>query len=269
MKLAVNFGVYDPERSYDGPMAIEHFFIQWNAYNPSKLKGDLERASKKGRWPLITVEPWPYNRDEVGTRKLFSDIKEGKYDQAIVSICADIKEFRKSVFVRWGHEMEYVTGRYPWAQVEYSEYISAYRYFVDTCRSMTKNIVYVWSPAGNKGLQKYWPGREYADYVGVSVYGFPDHDLFHYGKVHSFDEIFAEKYMRVEGFDRPIMITELGVTGGKGHQFSWVNEAMRSFPRYPLLKSIVYFNAIDSRSAWPKNFAVPDWQIDLNLFPSG
>jgi beta-mannanase len=44
---------------------------------------------------------------------------------------------------------------------------------------------------------------------------FHEWDLAHYGKVRSFDEIFVEKYGRVAGFNKPVMIAELGVTGTK------------------------------------------------------
>jgi len=266
---ALALGAYDFDRSYAGPLAIEHFFIKWNAHDRSRLKGDLEQARGRNRWPLITVEPWLHEENGSDTRNLFGDITAGKYDTAIREICTDIKEFAGPVFVRWGHEMEYVSGRYPWATSDYRGYVAAYRYFVDLCRSLTKNIFYVWSPVGNQELKDYWPGAEYADYVGLSVYAFPDWDLAHYAKVRSFDEIFVEKYARVAGFNKPVMIAELGVTGTKQHQFSWLTQAMRDFARYPLLKSVVYFNSVDSRSAWPEQFQIPDWRVDLNIFPPG
>jgi beta-mannanase len=264
----VALGAYDYKHEYDGALAIEHWFIRWNTYDRAAFKKELQRASEKKRWPLITIEPWPDEQTEAGTSKLFPEIVAGKYDPAIKNVCTDIGEFGKPVFVRWGHEMEYVSGRYPWAQTDHDGYVSAYRYFVDSCRSMAKNIFYVWSPAGNQELRDYWPGQQYADYVGVSVYAFPEWDLAHYRKVRSFDEIFVEKYGRVAGFNKPIMIAELGVTGTQEHQFSWLDEAMRNFARYPLLKSVVYFNAIDSRSAWPDPFPVPNWYLDLTIFPA-
>jgi beta-mannanase len=43
----------------------------------------------------------------------------------------------------------------------------------DLCRSITKNVFYIWSPVGNQELKDYWPGAAYADYVVWSVYAFP------------------------------------------------------------------------------------------------
>ena len=69
---------------------------------------------------------------------------------------------------------------------------------------------YVWSPVGSPGLHQYWPGPDYADYVGLSVYGFPQWDVRHYGRPRSFAEIFSEKYELVKGFGKPVLIAELG-----------------------------------------------------------
>jgi cellulose synthase (UDP-forming) len=266
----VNFGVYDPGGQFELPLAIQHVFIRWDANAPGDLALALASAARQGRWPLVTVEPWPRQSDALAIGRLFPDIVDGRYDGAIAAICRDIATFAKPVFVRWGHEMEYVTGRYPWAQADAAGYIRAYRHFVDTCRGVTDNVFYVWSPAGNRELSNYWPGTvdgpQYADYVGLSVYAYPDADVAEYGTVRSFDEIFAEKYRRVEGFRRPVMITELGVTGGSAHQRAWMQDALESFNRYPLLKSVVYFNAVDSRLAWSPALKVPNWQIDPEVF---
>jgi cellulose synthase (UDP-forming) len=61
------------------------------------------------------------------------------------------------------------------------------------------------------------------------------------------------------------MITELGVTGTREHQARWMDEAFRSAGRYPQLRSIVYFHAVDSPGAWPQQFPVPDWRMDLSV----
>jgi cellulose synthase (UDP-forming) len=255
-------GVYDPERlGASASLAIEHLYVDWNALEAASLAAALREAAERGRWPLLTIEPWPRPSDD--PEALLGDIVAGEYDQAMRALCRVIGDFARPVFVRWGHEMEHVTGRYPWARNDPTAYVSAYRRVVDTCRRVTRNVFYVWSPAGNPGLEPYWPGRPYADWVGVSVFGFPAWDLAHVGKLRTFAEIFAEKYARVERFDRPVMIAELGVTGGESHQKRWmrdVGEGARGFPR---LGAVVYFNAADAPGAWPPEFGIPDWRIDL------
>ncbi len=268
-EVSVNFGVYersskDGGKNVSNYFAIEHVFVSWGEYKATDLTPHLERAARGQRWPLVTVEPWPaVGRDEAGS-DLYATISAGAYDETIRLICSDINASGRPAFVRWGHEMENVNGRYPWAREDYRGYIRAYRHFVDRCRLVAKQVYYVWSPVGHEGLAHYWPGRPYADYVGVSVYGFPEWDIKHYGRIRSFDEIFGEMYERIRGFDRPVMIAEMGVTGGRQHQVRWLAEAVRSFQKYPRLKTVVYFNARDHREAWPADVRVPDWRVSLD-----
>lgn len=123
--LNVNFGIYDPEGSYDNEsrLAIQHQYISWVNYSSEKLLADEELYSSKNRWVMVTVEPWPYNKNDFGKETLFNDIKSGKYDEVIDSVCNDISRFKNPSFIRWGHEMENVTDRYPWAQNDYSGFI--------------------------------------------------------------------------------------------------------------------------------------------------
>jgi beta-mannanase len=250
-------------------MAIEHVFIGWDGYEKGRLSALLQGASGRNRWPLVTLEPWTFGRRPSDGHSLFVDVLTGRYDAVIGTICGEIRDFGKPVFVRWGHEMEAVTGRYPWARADAQGYVRAYRHFVDSCRAAAQNAFYVWSPVGNDGLDAYWPGRSYADYVGLSVYGFPEWDLAHFGRVRSFDEIFVEKYLRIARFTRPVMIAELGVAGEREHQVGWITDGVRNFGRYPLLRSVVYFNAVDSRAAWPEEFSIPDWRLDLGVLTLG
>jgi cellulose synthase (UDP-forming) len=159
--------------------------------------------------------------------------------------------------------MEHLNGRYPWATDDAEAYQRAYRHVVTTGRRYADNVFYVWSPAGNRGLERYWPGREYVDYVGLSLYALrgPDDPT-----LPPFDRILAEKYGRVEGYARPIVIAELGVSGGQSDQRKWMQAALEAMPKYPLLKSAVYFNAKDTAGAWDSRYGVPDWHIDPDVF---
>ena len=265
-----NFGVYDPEGQFadTSSVAIEHFFIAWNNYASEELLDDMQQAADKYRWPLLTVEPWPDIESGLNRNTLLADIDAGRYDQYINNICLDIGEFGKPVFVRWGHEMEIVNGRYPWAQEDAAAYVSSYQYFVSQCRSLTQpeQVYFVWSPVGEKNLDQYWPGREYVDYVGLSIFGFPEWDQDYYGYTRSFNEIFGEKYARVEKYDRPVMVAELGVTGSAKHQQIWLYQAYQNLDNFPLLKTLIYFNSPDKPEAWGPSYPVPEWRISPQAF---
>ena len=58
------------------------------------------------------------------------------------------------------------------------------------------------------------------------------------------------------------MIAEFGVDGDAAHQRRWIAAGLSSLRRYPLLESIVYFNAKDHPDAWEPQYGIPDWTIN-------
>jgi beta-mannanase len=263
----VNFGVYDFNNTFEKtPMAIEHEYVSWNTYASGTIETTLEKIASRNRWPLITVEPWVNETITSSEAELLVDVISGKYDQTITNICRELATFDKPLFLRWGHEMEQGIGRYPWATQNTQEYTDAYRHFVTTCKSVAQNVYYVWSPAGNNGADTYWPGGEYVDYVGLSLYELSAFDNDIYGKQQSFKELLIEKYDRVKKFNKPIMIAEFGVFGSSEFQKKWMSAAFADMDSFELLKSVVYFNAPDSFGAWPEKYGIPDWTIEPSIF---
>jgi cellulose synthase (UDP-forming) len=265
-KLAptLKFGIYDPEGccQQKSTIGIEHRFISWATYQPGDLLRQLDAIHRKGRRPLLTIEPWLDRKITSLPSALLGDVTKGKYDRRIRQMAGEIAGFHGWVLVRWGHEMENVTGRYPWASHNAALYQEAYRHFVTVCRLSAKNIVYLWSPVGDRGLSRYWPGERYVDCVGLSVFEFPafDRDHYHQG-TRSFHEQMTEKYARVAKYRKPVVISECGVTGSREYQLSWLSGALLDSGNYPLLKALIYFNARDTPGVWGKKYATPDWRM--------
>ena len=61
---------------------------------------------------MVTVEPWPRPGEFRVT--LLQDVVAGRYDGEIDRFCGQVSRAGLGVFVRWGHEMELESGRYPW-----------------------------------------------------------------------------------------------------------------------------------------------------------
>ena len=259
-----SFGVYDPEVRcpQENKLTFEHLFVSWASYTPGELLRQLQVIRSNGRRPFVTIEPWPDRTITFLSSALLGDVAAGKYDQRIQALALEISAFRAPVPLSWGHEMENVTGRYPWASHNAALYREAYRHFVATCRLSANNIVFVWSPVGDKGLERYWPGQQYVDYVGLSVFEFPafDRDFYHQ-TTRSFHDQMTEKYARVAKYQKPIVISECGVTGSKEYQLSWLSGALRDLGNYPLLEALIYFDAKDTPGAWGMEYAPPDWRI--------
>ncbi|WP_069351796.1 glycosyltransferase [Burkholderia cenocepacia] len=254
-------GAYDPDDALAAApgIAFDHVFVSWNAPDIDAEIGNAYRAAQtRNRSLMLTVEPWAVDGTRPGT--LLADIAHGRYDARIAATCSALAALKGPVFVRWGHEMETDTGRYPWAVGDASAYVDAYRRVVIACRTMTDQIRFVWSPAGNRNLGDYFPGRGYVDEVGLSVFDCPRCAIWPPGGRFSAASILRTKYERVADYGLPVMVAELGVDGSNARKRAELDEFQRSLWRYPLLKAVVYFNAVDTPGAWPAHY-VPDWRI--------
>jgi beta-mannanase len=264
----VNYGVYDfdehkPFSKAQG-VAIEHIFVSWLSSGFSDaITSSFKYANERNRWLMITIEPFAIAGRSA---QLLDDIVAGAYDSRIASACQTIGALQVPVLVRWGHEMERTDIRYPWSGVSAESYIAAYRYFAARCRAAAPRIYLIWSPKGERGLAKYYPGKEYVDFVGVSLYELPAYDLDHYGKVMNFQEAFGPKYERVIPLDKTVMIAEMGVAGEPSYQIRWMADFFRSLRLFPRLRTAVYFSAKDSPGAWPSKYGIPDWTVEPNIF---
>ncbi|MBN3789614.1 glycosyltransferase family 2 protein [Burkholderia sp. Ac-20353] len=259
-------GVYDPNHDFSeaDDLAIEQIFVSWSdADAMSHILQSYDYATRRNRWLMIAIEPWPAAGRARST--LLADIGRGTYDPEIHAICKGMAELNAPLFVRWGHEMETSFARYPWAGNAPALYIGAYRHFVDQCRRFTSKLLYVWSPAGDPNLDHYFPGRPYADYIGLSVYDCPHCNVEPAGGAYSVASIFREKYRRVQRYDRPVMIAELGVDGEAEYKRKEIDQLLATLWRYPLLRSVFYFDARDTPGAWPTQY-VPDWRVDPAFF---
>jgi beta-mannanase len=267
---AIKLGAYDPGGLLQNEPAvkIEHVFVSWANYHSGDLLGQLHAIQSKGRRPLVSIEPWADAGITPLSCSLLADVITGKYDRTIRALASDIAEFRDMVYVRWGHEMENVTGRYPWAVRNAELYKNAYRHFVTDCRLYAHNIYYIWSPVGDNGCERYWPGAAFVDFVGLSVFGFPQFDLRYYHKVRSFSDQMNEKYGRIAAFQKPVIIAEFGVTGDPVFQQAWLQGALQDMKHYPLLKAVAYFQAKDTPGAWGPHYTTPDWRITPQFLAS-
>jgi cellulose synthase (UDP-forming) len=262
------WGAYDPEGRLAGAegLAIEQVYRPWNG-EARRLTEAVRLIRRRGRVPLVTLEPWPAVWAGLTRETLFEDAVAGRYDASIRESCAALgRESPQAVLVRWGHEMD-LADRYPWASGDAQGFVAAYRHFVATCRATgATNLSYVWAPGGAPDLQDYWPGGEHVDYVGMTVLDFAEWDVsLGAGGPYAFRELFDPRYRLVQDYGKPVLVCELGTTGPAEYRRRWVAEAGAAFSAYPLLRGVVYFNAVDP-VAWGEA-GVPDWRVPPAVFP--
>jgi beta-mannanase len=266
------YGTVDPEGSFNttAGIAVDHTFVAWRKDDIKEFNSEIEKSLNLKREPLITIEPWSFTQKG---NTLFKDIVSGDYKSTIEAMCKVADQKNTEIILRWGHEMDYAgSSRYPWASNDAEGYVSAYRYWVNTCRSVITNnkVLFMWSPGGKNGLEKYYPGSSFVDIVGLSLYGYPEYEQKTLGNTESFTTAFNQKYDRVKGFDKKIYLAETGVAGSDDYKKNWLNEmyqaASKNQASYPLFYGVIYFQFGD-KSPWIEGINAPNFRINPSLFP--
>lgn len=258
---SISLGAFDPRKTFEKSnfIGIDHHYLLWDGFEQKDLKDWSNTAKINNRWLLVTVEPW-----QESDPNLLKNIALGTYDDKIKGVCENFNQSSNPVFVRFAHEMEIVNGRYPWASTDFEGYIASYRHFVDTCKSVYQNGYYIWSPAGNKNMGSYFPGREYVDYIGISFYYLPAYEKDRQTPPLSIKSAFAQKYDLAKIYDRPIMIAEFGFADSLPDRSLELANFLHDLKNFPLIKSLVFFNDIDRIGAWPKKYDIPDWRLNVD-----
>ncbi|MBZ0162891.1 MAG: glycosyl hydrolase family 5 [Notoacmeibacter sp.] len=256
-------GVYDPygDFSTESRVATEHLFLPWEDVDLSVLPAADEYALQRGRKVLVTIEPWSWDLDwNVSTDALRQAILSGKHDVNMRAICEALAGFKSPVTIRWAQEMENPSGRFTWSLWRPADYIEAYKRMYAIAREILPNTPMMWSPKGLETAKDYYPGDEFVDLVGLSVFGYDEFEKIEYGKPRDFAEDLKLGYDTTVGFGKPIWIAELGYEGNLEYLTRWVQDVTRNFAEYPELKEVVYFNDKEVWP-WPHGLGLPDWRV--------
>jgi Glycosyl hydrolase family 26 len=261
--------------------------------------------------PLLFWSPWdkPYEQDRGPDRFGLLEILNGKWDAYIDKWGDAAREFGHPMIVVFGVEMNGTW--FPWSGAYYGgnewdnashnwkgpeTFRRAFRYVVDRVRARratnikwmfhTNNYPYpyeTWNSA-----PAYYPGSEYVDWLGLSVYGQqykdePNPDI---------PSLVDWPYKEMCGLDpkKPLMIAEWGTAEFPYppeqpglHKAAWIKQGLELFrTRYPRIKAAVYWHerwqnddesysnlrvnsSVESLQAYREGVANPDWLGDLIL----
>ncbi len=261
------FGVYDPNGDFsdDTDVQIEHLFLPWqDVFLPSLAEAD-RYALDRNRSILVTIEPWTWTRSERNTpATLRRSIREGIFDANMRAICETLGQFQSPVTVRWGHEMDDISGQFIWAGWDPAVYQQAYKRYVDICREVAPGIQYMWSPLGFEALERYYPGDDYVDVVGLSVFGLQPWEEEILGQEQSFRDVLTPRYKRALTFGKPIVVSELGFSGDADYVAKWENDVRQDLADFEELRAVIYFNQLEVYP-WPDGYGFPDWRFGSNI----
>jgi beta-mannanase len=256
------FGVYDPsgEFEHDRSLRLRHVYVSWASFDRVKLTQLLNGIESRGHEVMVTIEPWPVKG---GKTDLLPAILAGGYDRVIDELAEILSSLNGPVYVSWGHEMDQdLTERYPWSGSDPKQFVLAYQYVVDRFRrQVDTELRWIWAGVLKEGSQRYWPGAKYADFIGMPIYSYSAWDQKTFGYIRDFRTTFEEKLRVAEKLEKPLLITELGVSGSSDFESFWLHQAFMSLSDYDNLKGIVYFYSKDADGAWGSNVATPDWRV--------
>jgi hypothetical protein len=269
---------------------------------------NLKTIWRHGSVPLVFWSPWdkPYEQNRGPDKFNLNAIIDGDWDGYIDDWANAAKAFGKPMIVAFANEMN--GDWFPWSGWYYGgeelvddkpdewegpeHFKAAYRHVVDRVRARgarnikwmfhTNNYSYpldTWNFA-----PAYYPGADYVDWLGLSVYG-----------QQYKDEPWADipslvdwPYQEMCGLDpkKPIMIAEWG-TGefSPGNKAEWIKQGLDLFrSKYPRIKAAVYWHerwqnqdgsysnlrvnsSVESLQAYREGVANPAWLANLLLRP--
>ncbi|WP_164821807.1 glycoside hydrolase family 26 protein [Paenibacillus koleovorans] len=259
----VGYDVTKVESVYGKKHAIYLAYVGWrkvqtdtNTYFPTRT---AERIKALDGAIQIGWEP-RYGLDDV------------KDDEYVRRFAREAKEAGLPVFLRYASEMN---GSWvPWYD-EPKKFIEKFRLIHDIMEQEAPNVAMVWSPNfwPPDTIDDYYPGDEYVDWVGFSLYNSP----YTNGKEQLFGSVidtFAPLYDRYS--HKPIMIAE----GAIAHTHLPTNTAYPTWgetqlaymygllPRmFPQVKGITYFNF--SRAQAQRTNAEFVYDIGENMYMDG
>ncbi len=272
---------------------------------------NLEIIWRHGSLPLVFWSPWdkPYQQDRGPDRFSLLEILDGKWDAYIDKWADAAREFGHPIIVDFANEANGTW--FPWSGTYYGAdqwdaehqnskgpetFRKAFRYVVDRVRARgasnikwmfhTNNYSYplrTWNFA-----PAYYPGSEYVDWLGLSVYGqqFKDEPN---PDIRSLVDWPYQEMCKLDP-NKPIMIAEWGTgefphsadAGGIGKS-EWIEEGLELFrTHYPRIKAAVYWHerwqnldgsysnlrvnsSVESLNAYRQGVAHPDWLGNLIL----
>jgi len=250
------------------PPAWIYFSNNWfNGINFPKK--EVELINNYGLLPFIRLMPrsdWDiFSSDPVYS---LQNIIDGKFDQELIRWAEDTKQSGVPIMIEFGTE---VNGDwFPWAGLYngngdtqgYGDtsladgperFKDAYIHIIDLFnKEDVKNVTWAFhvncmsAPEESwNNMSAYYPGDEYIDWIGVSIYGAQKPG----DQYHSFDELLSKSYNEMSSIseNKPLAVFEFGVVEGVDY-FSkalWIKDALNILKEgnYPRIKAISYWHS--------------------------
>ncbi|OGF67862.1 MAG: hypothetical protein A2Y62_01195 [Candidatus Fischerbacteria bacterium RBG_13_37_8] len=247
-------------------VAIVPFSVFWGRNTVSNQQ--LNAIAAYGAVPLLRLMPWgePYWEPGYQSQYSMQKIIDGQFDQYIAQWADVVKNFNRPVMVTFGVEMN--GDWFPWSGIYQGggtsfgfgdssradgpeRFAAAYRHIIQIFRNRAvMNVTWLFH-VNNQSFPEvswntydaYYPGDDYIDWIGVSIYGAQTNDE----DWESFNSLAEPAYaaLKARFSHKPIMLAEWGVGEfpSKGNKADWYTEALNKIRTdYTLFKMIIVYH---------------------------
>lgn len=260
--------LFSLEKKVDKRFPVVGYYQSWGVEDNKFDRVWATNIHENGSIPMVTWEPWSpisgfdrsedvVNQEEYRLRGII----DGKFDTYIREYAQDVKTYKKSIMIRFAHEMN--GNWYPWGSTFNSpeEYVLAWRHVHEIFDDVgAGNVTWVWSPneiyfesrvPNAHKLELFYPGDDYVDWVGFSSFnwaGTYKHNLWR-----SPEDLFDQTLAQLKVFNKPVMIAETASAEDyavSGRKARWILQLAEYIEKNPEIKGLVWFNTEDNGVNW-------------------
>jgi len=267
-------------------------YISWNWADGIKFPSEACHAlNDEGIAPLVGIMPWStLKQGEPESVYTLDRILNGDFDAELTRCAEEAHNLGFPIMAEFGPE---VNGSwFPWngawngrGENGYGDaetpdgperFRDAYRHVVDIFRrhgaadvSWVFHIAAAGAPKETwNSASFYYPGDDWIDWIGASVYGVPDDR----GKVTPFSDIMKHLYpgMSALSATKPLAILEMGVAEYPGKP-EWITGALGavSSGKYPRIKAVGWWNKINKPDGTPSMLEINSSAASLEAYREG
>lgn len=286
--------INDFERKLGKKIVWAMFSDNWSAEGIKFPEKNVKIVHSLGIVPFIRMMPRiDFRMGELDSKYTLQHIIDGSFDGELRKWASDAKRLKIPMVVEFGPEMN--GNWFPWSGIlngagkrdgyedaKYADgperFKDAYRHIINLFKKQgVHNITWAFHafPPLEKNedselykkwnnIKNYYPGDDYIDWIGLSIYGAVEPD----SEWTSFTEILDKAYPVIAGIsaDKPLAVFEFGVAEYPylGNKSNWIKEALESLEagRYPRIKAISYW---DEMWKYDSNDKVIDLRINSSI----
>jgi hypothetical protein len=229
------------------PLSIVHIFQPWATLTPNS---DIQKVRANGAIPIID---WACGVPD-------ASIISGAQDGLITQFAQQLATLKAPVFLRWFWEPNFQVGHTASTCLSpagvpagptsgAAGYVQAFRHIHDLFAAAgATNVAFVWN-IGTGGSDNdwinYYPGAPYVDWITADGY-----ERFSTPVPGAVAARFGGWYSTFASFGKPMMVTETAAFSGS--QQSLLSEYESDMSNgYPLIKGLIYFDAVGNSGKYP------------------